>query len=421
METDVTGLQPENTGVNNGLINEMTSDEMTTDDASRSRSHQTLWAWLGALYVRRRFLATVTVAVAVTSIMIALLLPRYYLSEARLLQPEGNSLSMLSGLSSVGGLGSLLGAGNAEFTRYLSILSSRSMKTRVIEEFSLIRQYRNENKRAPLETTIADLEKNVEFVIDDTYLFLAVRAFDPDPEQAAAMVNFMVSELNATHARLSSAAARQTRLAVERRLQRAETDLDSARTALQGFQEEHGVVELETQAEAFMRFIAESRADVVRAEVQYQTLLQQYGPDNPQARAAREALRAGRAQVQGALGGQDALLPVSMQALPALTRRYAELMQRQFIQAQIIETLYPLYEQAFFQEQNESVAVQVVDEAIPAARPARPSRRLIVVLATISGFLLAAIYVLLHAWWHRNYSGFATELRQAAKKYPGMA
>lgn len=418
MDMHPTSLQPENAGVSNGLA----ADEMTHDEvAPHSSARQTLWTWLGALYVRRRFLVTVTVAVALASIGIALLLPRYYMSEARLLHPDSNSLSVLGGLGSMGGLGSLLGASSAEYTRYLSILSSRSMKTQVVEEFDLIRQYGYEDDRAPLESTIAELDKNVEFIVDDTYLFLAVRAFDTDPEQAAAMANFMVSELNATHARLSSATARQTRLAVERRLQRAESELDSARAALQTFQEEHGVVELEAQAEAFMRSIAEGRADLVRAEIEYQTLLQQYGPDNPQVRAAREALRTGRAQVQGAFGGQDALLPVPMQALPALTRRYAELMQHQLIQAQIIETLYPLYEQAFFQEQSESVAVQVVDEAIPAALPARPSRRLIVVLTTISGFLLAAIYVLLLAWWHRNYGTFAGELRQATRQHPETA
>src|SRR5690606_13472890 len=248
------------------------------------------------------------------------------------------------------------------------------------------------NEPAALENTLAELEKNVELAVDDLYLFLSVRAYDPDPVQAAAIVNFMISELNATHARLSSATARQTRLAIESRLRQAETELDSTRSELQAFQEEHGVVELEAQAEAFMQSIAASRADLARAEVQYQSLLQQYGPDNPQVRAAREALRAGRAQAQGALEGRDALLPVSMRALPALTRRYAELMQQQLIQAQIIEALYPFYEQAFFQEQNESVAVQVIDEAQPSALPARPSRRAIVILATVSGFLLAAAY-----------------------------
>lgn len=405
-------LEHESSGVRNGL---MVGNDMTESKDEGETS--TLWDWLAILYARRRFILAVTTVIAIGSIVIALLLPRYYMSEARLLQPEGNGLSVLSGIGAVGGgLGNLLGTGGSEFNRYLSILTSRSLRTRVIEEFNLTRQYGFGNEPAALENTLAELEKNVELAVDDVYLFLSVRAYDPDPVQAAAIVNFMISELNATHARLSSATARQTRLAIESRLRQAETELDSTRSELQAFQEEHGVVELEAQAEAFMQSIAASRADLARAEVQYQSLLQQYGPDNPQVRAAREALRAGRAQAQGALEGRDALLPVSMRALPALTRRYAELMQQQLIQAQIIEALYPFYEQAFFQEQNESVAVQVIDEAQPSALPARPSRRAIVILATVSGFLLAAAYVFLLAWWQRNYSSFAHRLQGATAR-----
>jgi len=391
---------------------------LESSDAQTAEGGHILWDAAGILYARRKFIVVCTVAVALASIVLALLLPRYYMSEARLLHPEGDGLSVLSGLGSVGGgLGSLLGGGTAEFTRYLSILSSRSMKTEVVEEFGLIQQYENEDDQSPLESTIAELEDNIEFVVDDVYLFLAIRAFDPDPVQAAAMANFMVDKLNAVHADLSAATARKTRLSIERRLERAEADLDSVRSTIQDFQEANGVVQLEAQAEAFMQSVAAGRADLVRLEIEYQTLLQQYGPENPRVRAAREALRAGRAQVQGALSGEDALLPVSMQALPALTRRYADLMQRQFIQAQILETLYPFYEQAYFQEQNESVAVQVVDEAIPAARPARPSRRLVVVLATLSGVFLAVSYVLVSWWWRRNHSEFARQLQRTTRQH----
>lgn len=395
-------IQTEETGLANGRL----SGDVRMED--------TLWQAAGTLYQRRRFIAGVVLIACVLSIIVALLLPRYYMSEARLLEPEGDGLSMLSGIGAVGGgLGNLLGTGGSEFNRYLSILTSRSVKESVVEEFDLIRQYGLEEEEAPLESALAELDENIEFAVDDIYLFLAVRAYDPDPVQAAAMANFMVDELNATHARLSSATARQTRLAVERRLQRAELDLDSIRTAIQTFQEENGVVELEAQAEAFLQSVAASKAELAQAEVQYQALLQQYGPDNPQVRAALEVLRAGRLQVQGALGGRDALLPVSMQDLPAVTRRYAELMQGQLTQAQIIEALYPLYEQAFFQEQNESVAVQVVDEAVPSSQPARPSRRAIVVLVAISSLLLATAYVLLLAWWQRNYHVFARRLQSA--------
>ncbi|MEM1041293.1 MAG: lipopolysaccharide biosynthesis protein [Bacteroidota bacterium] len=387
----------------------------TVPASTRERSEQALWSAAGLLYQRRRLIAGVTAVAAVGSILLALLLPRYYAAEARVLQPEGGALSVLSGLvGGPGGLGGLLGVGGGEYTRYLAILNSDGMKTSVVDAFDLVQVYETDDSETPEFDAMMRLSKNVEFDVDPEFLSLAVRAYDRDPERAARMANFMVERLNEVHTRLTSENAGQTRSFIEIRLAEAEADLDSVRAELQTFQEEHGVVELETQAQVFMEGMAVARASVAETEVAYQTLLSQYGSDNPQVRTAREALRAARGQVQGALSGRDALLPVAMGELPALTRRYAELIQGQLIQAEIIETVYPIYEQARIQEMNETDAVQVLDAAVPPIQPARPSRRFIVIVSTLSGFVLAVSFVLLLAWWRRHYPYVAERLRRAA-------
>ena len=165
-------------------------------------------------------------------------------------------------------------------------------------------------------SAVETLTENVEFDVDVEFDYLAVRAYDQDPERAAAMANFMVGRLNEENAQLSSQSARESRVFIERRLRRAESDLDSVRSEMQSFQEVNGVVELESQAQAFMSSMAELRGQVAQAEVRYQTLAQQYGPDNAQVQAARAAMQAARRQISGALGGQDAMLPVSYAAPP---------------------------------------------------------------------------------------------------------
>lgn len=378
-------------------------------------SHErTLWDALGVVYRRWKFIAVVTIAAAIISVVIAFLLPKWYAAEARVLQPEGGSISMLSGIAGSvgGGLGSLLGGGSGEYTRYLAILTSRSLLEDVVEEFDLARVYDLEDSETPLYAAINKLRDNVEFEVNSEFLFLAVRAYDKDPERAAAMANYMVAALNEEHARLSSQSARQSRVFIERRLNEAQTDLDSVRSVIQDFQEEHGVVELESQAQAFMSSVAELKGSVAQLEVRYQTLARQYGPDNPRVEAAREALATARAQVAGALGGRDALLPISMQSLPALSRRYAELMQSQLTQGRIIETIYPIYEQAQFQEKSDAVAVQVVDEAVAPVLAARPSRRLVAVLGTLSAFFFVVVYVFAEAWLRWNRDRLSVRLQQ---------
>jgi uncharacterized protein involved in exopolysaccharide biosynthesis len=379
----------------------------------QQRASDALWYGLGTLWNWRRFIMGLTALAAVASVIIALLLPKWYAAEARVLRSEGGA-SFLGMVNQVtGGLGSLLGGGGGEYTRYLAILSSRSMMERVIDEFGLVSVYDLEANEHPIPSAVDILRNNLEFDVALDYDYLGIRAYDRDPERAAAMANFLVGQLNRVNAELSSQSARETRLFIEQRLREAEAALDSARLEIQTFQEANGVVELESQAEAFMSSMATLKADLAQAEIRYQTLARQYGPDNPQVQAARDAVDAARVQMSGILGGRDALLPISMQELPAATRRYAELMQDQLIQAQIIETIYPLYEQALFQERSETSAVQVVDEAVPPILAARPSRRLIVVATTLTAFLLTCGFVLAYAWLKEYHAVIAARMSAA--------
>lgn len=405
-------VEREKTDFGNG-----TSDVVPPSDerlSTRPHAQQAYWFTVGTLWRHRKLIFGVTGIAIILSVVIALLTPKWYAAEARVLTPEGGSGGMLGMLQSVAPGAAALFGGGGEYPRYLSILTSRSMLEAVVDEFDLVQVYEIDDSDTPVYDAIEILDSNVEFEVSMDYNYLAVRALDTDPARAAAMANFMIEELNETNARLASQNARQTRTFIERRLHQAEADLDSVRTTMQTFQEQNGVVELESQAQAFMQSVAELKGEVAQLEVRYQTLAQQYGPDNPQVRAARDAMNAARAQVSGALGGRDALLPVSMQELPALGRRYAELTQDMLIQTQIIETIYPLYEQALFQERNETQALQVVDEAVPPVLAAKPSRRLIVIAATLSAFMLACLFVLLRAWLRGNYALLARRLDEAA-------
>lgn len=390
------------------------------DDASgvtRERAADAVWRGAGLLWQRRRLIAGVTVAAAIASIAVALLLPRWYAAEARVLRSEGGMSLMGMVDRATGGLGSLFGGGG-DYVRYLAILTSRSMMERVVEEFDLVEVYEltdEPNAEALAVATLAG--NNVAFEVDIEFDYLAVRAFDQDPERAAAMANFIVAELNEENARLSSQSARESRVFIEQRLNEAEADLDSIRSEIQAFQEENGVVQLESQAQAFMTSVASLRANVAEAEVRYQTLAQQYGPENPQVQAARDLLAAARRQVRSALSGSDELLPISMEDLPATSRRYAELMQAQLVQTEVIQTVYPLYEQALFQERSDASAVQVVDPAIPPLLPARPSRRVLVIGVTLSAFLLVCVFVFLHAGLWQRREQIARRLHKASRTY----
>jgi uncharacterized protein involved in exopolysaccharide biosynthesis len=371
-----------------------------------------VWESLALLLSRWRFIIGVSFGIAVAAAGISLLIPNTYMASARVLRPEGGGagLGMLRNVIPDAAVG-LLGGGSGSYQRYLSILTSRSVMEAAVDEFDLVEVYETTNTEDPRGFAIRALREASDFVVALEYDYLEVVIVDRDPERAAAMANFFVVQLNERNAALSSEAARQSRSYIEQRVGEIEASLDSARTQLQAFQERYGLVELEQQAASALTAAAQLRAEAATLSIQYEALRGQYGSENPQVLAARRARDAAQRQLTSFLGGSDALLPVSLEDLPAVSREYAELLQQQILYGRLLEAAYPIYEQTLLQERRETESVQVLDAAEPPKRKFKPRRSLLVIGAGASAFLLLCLYVLGTAWLETNGAAVRARLR----------
>ncbi|MDX1428864.1 MAG: Wzz/FepE/Etk N-terminal domain-containing protein [Rhodothermales bacterium] len=384
-------------------------------EARRLVDHDNFWRWVGTLFRWRRFIVLFTAVVAVLAIVISLILPVWYKSTTRLLTPEGSSggglVSLLGDFAPEAG--SLLGVGRGGDTnRYFSILTSRSMMQRVVEQFNLVAVYELAESETPVDDAMELLRGNSNFVLDQEFEFIAVEVYDRDPQRAADMANFFVAELNRINSNLSANNASLYAAYIQENLHDAQTALDSARARMQRFQERYGVIDLPTQTQTFLENLAQLRRDVLEAEIQHEVLSNQLGPDNQRTRASGVLAAASRSKYQAALAGAERLLPVPQSDIPSVANQYAQLLQDVLIQAEIVKFIRPLYEQARFDVQREKVAVQVLDPAVPASRKAKPVRSVIVILATMSGFLIAVMFVLVFDWISREHKVIASRLQQ---------
>ena len=372
---------------------------------------------LGTLWRRRLLIIGVTTLAAVLSIVISLLLPNWFMAQTRLLLPARSGSGLLSG-AILGNLpssaSSLLGGITGDYQRYLSILDSRTVKENVAEQFNLATVYDVADSEAPLHAALEVLDGNISFVVDEEYNHLAVQVFDQDPQRAADMANFFVAELNRMNSALASQSAGAFRQYVEQRYEETERELDAVLNALRDLQVRSGLVDPETQGETFYTAMAELRLSVMQAEIEYERLLSTYGSENAAVRAARDVVRAANRKYNGAMEGRERMMPVAQDSLPDVAREFIALQQEQVILAKIVEFTRPVLEEARLEEQRKVEAVQVVDVATPPVEKARPWRALIVVASTLSGFLLALLYVLLLAWWKRHHADFAQRLKTAS-------
>ena len=383
------------------------------------RTRENLVRLLTSVWSRRRSIAAITGIVAVGAVVISLVLPKWYTSTARVLLPESGGAGALGAMIAEvapTAITQLLGTGGGDYIRYRAILSSRSTMEAVISEFDLITVYDVADSDAPTEDAIEMLQSNVDFPIDDEFQYLSVSVLDRDPTRAAAMANFFVGELNRRNSELLAQNATAYRAYLSATLDDSQAQLDSARVSLQGFQEKNGIVDLPTQAESFLESMASLRTDVLRSEIEYEVLQRQYGEGNPQTEAAGSAYRAANSMYTRAFGGGERLLPIAQDSLPAVSRAYSELLQDVLIQTEIVRFVRPLYEQARFDEQREKIAVQILDAAQPPARKSKPRRKLLVILATLSGFLLSLLWAIGTDYYRRDVKPMMVRLDEATKR-----
>ena len=378
-----------------------------------------LWWAAGVLFRRRWWIVVLSLLAGVGTAAITLQIPNRYYAEARLLLPESSGGLGALAASVSPGAAALLGSGG-DYERYIAILTSRSAQDHIVDRFDLVRRYQMAEKVDPSGQARSKLEERSSFDVSLEYEYLAIGVLDEDPERAAQMANAYVEYLNERNAALTSESAMTNRQYIERRLERADITLDSLMGEMQGLQEQYGVIEPEAQSSAFMTALAQAQAAVSVAEIQYQTLLAEFGPDNPQTGAAAAGLAAARSQISRLEGGSETVMPVPFRRLPAVGRRFTRLQQQILVQAEILEQLQPLYEQAVLSERRNADAVQVVDDAIPPVRKAEPRRTIIVATATVSTFVALVGFFLAIAWLWTYARPLAHSLREASARVSGV-
>ncbi len=378
-----------------------------------------LWEYAGTLFRWRRLIIGVTGLVAILAVVLSLFMANWYAASARLLSPESSgtnplSAALASNLASAAS--AFLGGGNGDYLRYKTILSSRTMYERVVDEFDLVSVYKTQESLSPRDAAIRTLAENVAFPIDEEDEYLSVVVLDTDPQRAADMANFIVQELNTRNSELASQDAGNYRRFVEVRYQETLATLDSLKDATQAFQEENQVFDLESQSTAFLEQVATMRAESYALEIEYEALKQQFGAANPRVRVARQAMNTAQRKGDEVLAGGGEVLPVARGDFPEVMRTYIELEQELRIQKSILEIIAPMYEQARFQEERKYEAVQVVDKAVASTDKAKPKRKLIVIGATLSGLLLSILFVLVLDWWQRKGGYVLQRISDEAKK-----
>ena len=371
---------------------------------------------LQVLWDQRALLKRLAIASFAISLLIALLIPKMYVSETRIMPPEisdTNSalLGMLAGRvlgnDSLGGLATSLIGGHTNSALFVELLRSSSVTGPLIERFELQRAY---FKRYRVDAAKV-LARRTTIVQDKKSGVITLSVKDTDPRRARDLAQAYLDQLNILVNRTNTSPAHQEKMFIERRVQQVKRDLDNAQEAMSEFSSTHATIDLKEQTRATVESQAMLEGELIAAESELQSLQQLYGDSNIRVRSVEAKIASLKKEV-GKMEGTSAPLPTSANSVQAADKSYLPLRQvprlaipyaNLYRELHIQETLYDLltqqYEVARIQEAKDIPSVNVIDVPGIPEKKSFPPRTLLTLVLTLIFFSGCSFYLICRHHW----------------------
>jgi capsule polysaccharide export protein KpsE/RkpR len=386
----------------------------TTKHSLQTASAKATWVENAFLFWEfRHTFARVVGIVFVLSIIVALSLPKEYVSGARIMPPEqgGNSAALLAtlvGKSSAGGLaglaGSLLGAKNTG-ALFVALLHSGTVSGHLIDRFDLQRVYHKRYR----EDTAKRLSHLTKITEDPKSGVITIGVTDERRERARDLAQGYLDELNNLVAKVNTSSAHREREFIEQRLNTVQAELQRAQLELSAFSSKNTTIDIKEQTRATVEAGAKLEGQLIAGESELDSLRQIYGNQNVRVRAAEARNAILQRELQRA-NGQDSTDPdgkdidashpyPALRQLPQLGVRWANLYRNVRIHETVFDLLSQEYETARIEEVKSIPTVSVIDVPWLPERKSGPHRTLIVLISVLLSVIGTAVFLLVRRSW----------------------
>jgi capsule polysaccharide export protein KpsE/RkpR len=385
-----------------------------TQDSLPAVPDKTAWVENASLFWDFRYtFARVAGTVFVLSILLALSLPKEYVSGARIMPPEqgGNNAALLAALvgkTSAGGLaglaGSLLGAKN-NGALFVALLHSGTVGGHLIDRFDLQRVYHKRYR----EDTAKRLSHLTKITEDPKSGVITISVTDETRERARDLAQGYLDELNNLVAKVNTSSAHREREFIEQRLNTVQIELQHAQLELSDFSTKNTTIDVREQTRATVDAGAKLEGQLIAGESELDSLRQVYGNRNVRVRAAEARVAILRRELQRASGegpatfgeqDTDASHPYpALRQLPQLGVRWTNLYRTVRIHETVFDLLSQEYETARIEEVKSIPTISVIDVPGLPERKSGPRRTLIVLISTLLSLVLTAVFLLARRAW----------------------
>ncbi len=337
------------------------------------------WIFLEVLAKRRPLILTLVATITLASVVVALLLPKWFRASALLLPPKDISLPLpgLSRLSEVVSVtqGLDLPVMVTSSDIYARILQSRTIAGRIIEKLELTERYHADNAKEAYEA----LMDRSEFKVTDEGL-LEISAEDHDSVMAAEIANAFVSELDRVNREIAAERLRQNRTFIEERLEDTRQELASAREDFEDFQLKHRTVDFSEQTRLAIEQATNLKVKLAELDIEMKITEKDLTENNTELMELKRRRRIVSDQLREleTRNVDTSFFSLPIASIPRLRGQYEELYSRVRVAESLFRILLEQLERAKIQEKEQTPTITVLDYATPPETKSRPKRTVIV-------------------------------------------
>lgn len=363
-----------------------------------------------AVFQRRIRLAIITGIGMLCFIIYTLRIPNEYVSEAQLMPPDAQALSIASPLADLSNIGLSINAGGGLWNEStpsdiaIGILGSTSIQDAIINRLNLRNVYKSklniDAKKALLGSTAITVDKRSGII--------TIKVTDDDPGRARDIVQAYINELDRRINDLSTSSAHRQRIFLEQELKSVKAELAANTEQLGQFSSRNATIDPEHQGEATVNSAARLQEQLINAESELSALKSSYTEDNFRVRAAQSRITELQSQLQKIRGSgdkvetgdtkSDSSFP-SLGKLPLLGITYADLYRQVETQKTVYETLTKDYELAKVEEAQAVQRIDVLSAPDVPERKVSPHRTMIVLFGTFVTLILSIGVVIARKAW----------------------
>jgi uncharacterized protein involved in exopolysaccharide biosynthesis len=339
--------------------------------------------YLSIILNKRKLILINVLIITFLTTIISVFLPNWYKASTSILPPKEQNIMNSSGslstimknipnISRLGGLTQKTGTYN-----YLAILNSRTAMEMVIKKFDLIKVYQISN--SSLEDAVKELKSNVNFTIhrDD---YIVIEVLDKNRQRAADIANYFADVLNDISVTLAIQEAKNNREFIELRLEKVKNDLRLFEDSLKLYQEKNKVFIIPSEIASNITGIAELYVMKEKKELELAILKKMLAFENPLIKQIKTELRE---------------LNQKLSSIPQIATDAFRIYRDVAIQQKILEFLYPLHEQAKYEEQKNIPVTLILDKAVPPEKKYKPQRMIMILSTMLSAFIIMIAFFIL--------------------------